>query len=78
MESGGEETGGVSPARFADVPQSHPLLGVGGGDESGLHGVEHHAVEGRRVAGQAERLCGGTAAVNRRAATESQAHITPR
>lgn len=54
------ERGGVSPAGFADVPQSHPLLGIGGGDESGLHRVEHHAVEGRRVAGQAERLWGDT------------------
>lgn len=61
----------VSPAGFADVPQSHPLLGVGRGDESGLHGVEHHAVEGRRVAGQAERLCRDT---SRR--QHEQAHVT--
>lgn len=63
--------GGASPAGFADVPQSHPLLGVGGGDESGLHRVEHDAVEGRRVAGQAERLCRD---MSRRQAEQEHTH----
>ena len=52
--------GCVLPAGLADVPEADALLGVGGGEEAGLHRVEHDAVEGGRVAGQTEGLCGGT------------------
>jgi len=36
----------VLRAGLTDVPEADALLGVGSGEEAGLHGVEHHAVEG--------------------------------